>query len=108
MECVTQSWNAQVCIYIIKAILSYSSPIVYLVFIENSLWNQLPILEFCHFLGILPTPITQQASLTSLAQGPGTTSAITFPEEQEDPRVGRGQDEASAGGLWGFIKVRGI
>uniref|UniRef100_A0A673TVK1 Protein PRRC1 n=1 Tax=Suricata suricatta TaxID=37032 RepID=A0A673TVK1_SURSU len=54
--------------------------------------------------GILPTPITQQASLTSLAQGPGTTSAITFPEEQEDPRVGRGQDEASAGGLWGFIK----
>uniref|UniRef100_A0ABI7YTA3 Non-canonical purine NTP phosphatase/PRRC1 domain-containing protein n=1 Tax=Felis catus TaxID=9685 RepID=A0ABI7YTA3_FELCA len=54
--------------------------------------------------GILPTPITQQASLSSLAQGPGTTSAITFPEEQEDPRVGRGQDEASAGGLWGFIK----
>ncbi|VFV42545.1 Hypothetical predicted protein [Lynx pardinus] len=53
---------------------------------------------------ILPTPITQQASLSSLAQGPGTTSAITFPEEQEDPRVGRGQDEASAGGLWGFIK----
>lgn len=54
--------------------------------------------------GMLPTPITQQASLTSLAQGPGTTSAITFPEEQEDPRVGRSQDEASAGGLWGFIK----
>ncbi|XP_007123524.1 protein PRRC1 [Physeter macrocephalus] len=54
--------------------------------------------------GILPTPITQQAGLTSLAQGTGTTSAITFPEEQEDPRIGRGQDEASAGGLWGFIK----
>ncbi|ELK11618.1 protein PRRC1 [Pteropus alecto] len=54
--------------------------------------------------GILPTPITQQASLTSLAQGTETTSAITFPEEQEDPRIGRGQDEASAGGLWGFIK----
>lgn len=54
--------------------------------------------------GILPTPITQQASLTSLAQGPGTTSAITFPEEHEDPRVGRAQDEASAGGIWGFIK----
>lgn len=54
--------------------------------------------------GVLPTPITQQASLTSLAQGPGTTSAITFPEEQEDPRIVRGQDEASAGGLWGFIK----
>ncbi|XP_023385375.1 protein PRRC1 [Pteropus vampyrus] len=58
--------------------------------------------------GILPTPITQQASLTSLAQGTETTSAITFPEEQEDPRIGRGQDEASAGGLWGFIKVRSI
>ncbi|XP_055284759.1 protein PRRC1 isoform X3 [Moschus berezovskii] len=54
--------------------------------------------------GILPTPITHQAGLTSVAQGTGTTSAITFPEEQEDPRIGRGQDEASAGGLWGFIK----
>ncbi|XP_069348906.1 protein PRRC1 [Eulemur rufifrons] len=54
--------------------------------------------------GILPTPITQQASLTSLAQGTGTASAITFPEEQEDPRISRGQDEASAGGIWGFIK----
>ncbi|XP_016073302.1 PREDICTED: protein PRRC1 [Miniopterus natalensis] len=54
--------------------------------------------------GILPTPITQQASLTSLAQGTETTSAITFPEEQEDPRIVRDQDEASAGGLWGFIK----
>nr|XP_012595824.1 protein PRRC1 [Microcebus murinus]XP_012595825.1 protein PRRC1 [Microcebus murinus] len=54
--------------------------------------------------GLLPTPITQQASLTSLAQETGTTSAITFPEEQEDPRISRGQDEASAGGIWGFIK----
>ncbi|XP_064131689.1 protein PRRC1 [Loxodonta africana] len=54
--------------------------------------------------GILPAPITQQASLTSVAQGTGTTSAITFPEEQEDPRIGGGQDEASAGGIWGFIK----
>ncbi|KAG8516710.1 Protein PRRC1 [Galemys pyrenaicus] len=54
--------------------------------------------------GIVPTPITQQASLTSVAQGTGTTSAITFPEEQEDPRIVKVQDEASAGGLWGFIK----
>ncbi|KAK7810311.1 hypothetical protein U0070_009345 [Myodes glareolus] len=54
--------------------------------------------------GILPAPITQQASMTSLAQGPGTTSAITFPEEQEDPRIIRGQDDAPAGGIWGFIK----
>uniref|UniRef100_A0A8D2FGA8 Protein PRRC1 n=1 Tax=Theropithecus gelada TaxID=9565 RepID=A0A8D2FGA8_THEGE len=54
--------------------------------------------------GLLPAPITQQASLTPLAQGTGTTSAITFPEEQEDPRINRGQDEASAGGIWGFIK----
>jgi len=44
--------------------------------------------------------------MTSLAQGPGTTSAITFPEEQEDPRISRGQDDAPAGGIWGFIKVR--
>lgn len=54
--------------------------------------------------GILPTPITQQASMTGLAQGPGATSAITFPEEQEDPRINRGQDDAPAGGIWGFIK----
>ncbi|XP_005380602.1 PREDICTED: protein PRRC1 [Chinchilla lanigera] len=54
--------------------------------------------------GVLPAPVTQQASLTSLAQGTGTTSAITFPEEQEDPRINRGPDEASAGGIWGFIK----
>lgn len=54
--------------------------------------------------GVLPTPVTQQASLTSLTQGTGTPSAITFPEEQEDPRIVRVHDEASAGGLWGFIK----
>lgn len=54
--------------------------------------------------GVLPAPITQQASLTSLAQGAGSPSAITFPEEQEDPRIISVQDEASAGGLWGFIK----
>ncbi|XP_048212782.1 protein PRRC1 [Perognathus longimembris pacificus] len=52
--------------------------------------------------GILPAPITQQASMESLAQG--TTSAITFPEEQDDPRINRVPDEASAGGIWGFIK----
>lgn len=56
----------------------------------------------------MPAPITQQASMTSLVQGPGTTSAITFPEEQEDPRIIRGQDDAPAGGIWGFIKVRGF
>lgn len=44
--------------------------------------------------------------MTYMAQGPGTTSAITFPEEQEDPRINRGQDDAPAGGIWGFIKVR--
>lgn len=44
--------------------------------------------------------------MTSLAQGPGTTSAITFPEEQEDPRITRSQDDAPTGGIWGFIKVR--
>ncbi|XP_075397600.1 protein PRRC1 isoform X1 [Tenrec ecaudatus] len=54
--------------------------------------------------GMMATPITQQASLTSLAPGPESTSAITFPEEQEDPRIVRGHDEAAAGGIWGFIK----
>lgn len=42
----------------------------------------------------------------SLAPGIGTGSTITFPEEHEDPRAVGMQTEASAGGLWGFIKVR--
>ncbi|XP_003498224.1 LOW QUALITY PROTEIN: protein PRRC1 isoform X1 [Cricetulus griseus] len=54
--------------------------------------------------GILPAPITKKASMTSLAQGPGATPAITFPEEQEDPRITRSQDDAPTGGIWGFIK----
>lgn len=52
-------------------------------------------------LGVLADPITQQASISS----PGTGSAITFPEEHEDPRVSTAQGGAPAGGLWGFIKV---
>ncbi|XP_063996432.1 protein PRRC1 [Pogoniulus pusillus] len=50
--------------------------------------------------GVLADPITQQASISS----PGTGSAITFPEEHEDPRVSTAQGGAPAGGLWGFIK----
>ncbi|XP_035748911.1 protein PRRC1 isoform X2 [Egretta garzetta] len=48
-------------------------------------------------------PITQQATLSS-PLAPGTGSAITFPEEREDPRVSAAQGGAPAGGLWGFIK----
>ncbi|XP_041251921.1 protein PRRC1 [Onychostruthus taczanowskii] len=51
--------------------------------------------------GVLADPITQQATL-SLSTGSG--SAITFPEEHEDPRVSTAQSGAPAGGLWGFIK----
>ncbi|NXL95620.1 PRRC1 protein, partial [Alectura lathami] len=55
--------------------------------------------------GVLADPITQQASFSSpLAPGPGSGSAITFPEEHEDPRVSTAQGGAPAGGLWGFIK----
>ncbi|NXA14009.1 PRRC1 protein, partial [Sapayoa aenigma] len=52
--------------------------------------------------GVLADPITQQASFSSLS--PGTGSAITFPEEHEDPRVSTAPGGAPAGGLWGFIK----
>ncbi|XP_030910027.1 protein PRRC1 isoform X1 [Melopsittacus undulatus] len=48
--------------------------------------------------GALTDPITQQANLSS-ALAPGTDSAITFPEEHDDPRV-----STATGGLWGFIK----
>ncbi|XP_042678902.1 protein PRRC1 isoform X2 [Centrocercus urophasianus] len=55
--------------------------------------------------GVLADPITQQASFSSpLASGTGSGSAITFPEEHEDPRVSAAQSGAPAGGLWGFIK----
>ncbi|XP_065601670.1 protein PRRC1 [Cyrtonyx montezumae] len=55
--------------------------------------------------GVLANPITQQASFSSpLASGVGSGSAITFPEEHEDPRVSTAQSGAPAGGLWGFIK----
>ncbi|NXI58942.1 PRRC1 protein, partial [Chloroceryle aenea] len=55
--------------------------------------------SFC----VLADPITQQASFSSpLATAAG--SAITFPEESEDPRVSTTQSGAPAGGLWGFIK----
>ncbi|NXG00995.1 PRRC1 protein, partial [Sakesphorus luctuosus] len=51
--------------------------------------------------GVLADPITQQAAL-SLSSPSG--SAITFPEEHEDPRVSAAHSGAPAGGLWGFIK----
>lgn len=35
--------------------------------------------------------------------GLDTGSSITFPEEQEDPRVSG--DTNSGGGIWGFFKV---
>ncbi|NXM97090.1 PRRC1 protein, partial [Sylvia borin] len=53
--------------------------------------------------GVLADPIIQQAAFLS-SLSPGAGSAITFPEEHEDPRVSTAQSGAPAGGLWGFIK----
>ncbi|OWK59636.1 Protein PRRC1 [Lonchura striata] len=53
--------------------------------------------------GVLADPITQQAPFSS-SLSPVAGSAITFPEEHEDPRVSTAQSGAPAGGLWGFIK----
>ncbi|XP_027564843.1 protein PRRC1 [Neopelma chrysocephalum] len=53
--------------------------------------------------GVLADPITQQATCSS-SLSPGVGSAITFPEEHEDPRVSTTHGGAPAGGLWGFIK----
>ncbi|NWT04501.1 PRRC1 protein, partial [Mionectes macconnelli] len=53
--------------------------------------------------GVLADPITQQASFSS-SLSPGIGSAITFPEEREDPRISTAHGGAPAGGLWGFIK----
>ncbi|NXF79768.1 PRRC1 protein, partial [Sclerurus mexicanus] len=51
--------------------------------------------------GVLADPITQQAAFSLPSE---TGSAITFPEEREDPRVSTAHGGAPAGGLWGFIK----
>ncbi|NXU92667.1 PRRC1 protein, partial [Xiphorhynchus elegans] len=51
--------------------------------------------------GPLAYPSTQQTTF-SLPFDSG--SAITFPEEHEDPRVTASHSGVSAGGLWGFIK----
>lgn len=62
---------------------------------------------FFPLAGVLADPITQQATFSS-SLSPGAGSAITFPEEHEDPRVSTVQSGAPAGGLWGFIKVWGL
>uniref|UniRef100_A0A8C6YKG4 Proline rich coiled-coil 1 n=1 Tax=Nothoprocta perdicaria TaxID=30464 RepID=A0A8C6YKG4_NOTPE len=56
--------------------------------------------------GVLTDPVTQQATFSSpLVPGTAGGSAITFPEEHEDPRISTAQSGAAGGGLWGFIKV---
>nr|XP_033784868.1 protein PRRC1 isoform X2 [Geotrypetes seraphini] len=51
--------------------------------------------------GILSSPVTQQVSVPHSA---GSGSAITFPEQIEDPRMAVGQSEGPGGGIWGFFK----
>ncbi|XP_045923654.1 protein PRRC1 isoform X1 [Micropterus dolomieu] len=49
--------------------------------------------------GVVSSPLVQQPAMTG---GLGTGSPITFPEEQEDPRVSG--DINTGGGIWGFFK----
>ncbi|NXP22191.1 PRRC1 protein, partial [Scytalopus superciliaris] len=49
--------------------------------------------------GVFADPVTECSTLS-----PQTGSAITFPEEHEDPRVSTAHSGTPAGGLWGFIK----
>lgn len=68
-------------------------------------YNKLnPCVSYFSLTGVLADPITQQATFSS-SLSPGAGSAITFPEEHEDPRVSAAQSGAPAGGIWGFIKV---
>ncbi|NXK41737.1 PRRC1 protein, partial [Piprites chloris] len=55
--------------------------------------------SFSAVSGVLTDTSTQKATFSS-SLSPGTGSAITFPEEHEDPRV----STAHSGGLWEFIK----
>ncbi|NXS06447.1 PRRC1 protein, partial [Neodrepanis coruscans] len=52
--------------------------------------------------GILGGTIIQQETFSPLS--PGSGSAITFPEEHEDPRVSTAHAGSPSGGLWEFIK----
>lgn len=58
------------------------------------------IVLFCP-LGVVSNPMVQQPVMSG---GLDTGSPITFPEEQEDPRVS-GENNAG-GGIWGFFKVK--
>ncbi|XP_069016703.1 protein PRRC1 [Embiotoca jacksoni] len=49
--------------------------------------------------GVVPNPMVQQPAMTG---GFDAGSPITFPEEQEDPRVSG--DTNTGGGIWGFFK----
>ncbi|XP_068430967.1 protein PRRC1 isoform X2 [Clinocottus analis] len=49
--------------------------------------------------GVVPNPMVQQPAMTG---GFNTGSPITFPEEQEDPRVPEYTN--TGGGIWGFFK----
>lgn len=49
--------------------------------------------------GVVSNPMVQQPAMTG---GLDTGSPITFPEEQEDPRVSG--DNSTGGGIWGFFK----
>nr|XP_019937904.1 PREDICTED: protein PRRC1 [Paralichthys olivaceus]XP_019937905.1 PREDICTED: protein PRRC1 [Paralichthys olivaceus] len=49
--------------------------------------------------GVVSNAMVQQPTMTG---GLNTGSPITFPDEQEDPRVSG--DISSGGGIWGFIK----
>ncbi|XP_030291239.1 protein PRRC1 [Sparus aurata] len=49
--------------------------------------------------GVVSNPMVQQPAMTG---GLDTGSPITFPEEQDDPRVSG--DISTGGGIWGFFK----
>ena len=49
---------------------------------------------------MVSNPMVQQPAMTG---GLDAGSPITFPEEQEDPRMSA--DTSAGGGIWGFFKV---
>lgn len=57
-------------------------------------------LNTSYLTDIASNPLVRQPAMT---RGLATGSPITFPEEQEDPRVS--VDTNTGGGIWGFFKV---
>ena len=80
-----------------------STPVISYITSIKFMWVFLKYIFFkipSYCAGVVSNPMVQQPAMTG---GLDTGSPITFPEEQDDPRVSG--DISTGGGIWGFFKV---